>query len=224
MFICKFCNTNYSRKDNLIRHLKGNSCSVAKTMTHLDFHNRIEESEKIAIVGNNNTINNNVWNINIAINIQPISKLSLDHITEDKMKKIIDVFDHTPEKLNYLLTNYLNIVLCDKDHPENHSVKYVKKYPPVFNSVVEDKDGNVITVIKSLNDTCELLTDPILDILKMKLKECTKRCKQQDLCDDEFDDVIKELRKELKKDNIKKVLNNFLKNDLINNIEMKLSI
>lgn len=112
MFICRFCNINYSRKDSLIRHLKSNSCSVAKTMTHLDFHNKIEELEKIAIVGNNNTINNNnVWNINVAINIQPISKLSLDHITEDKMEKMVHDFDMSPKKFDYLLTNYLNIVL-----------------------------------------------------------------------------------------------------------------
>jgi prophage antirepressor-like protein len=38
---CYFCNTTYSRKESLIRHLKDNSCLVAKSMTLLDFHNKI---------------------------------------------------------------------------------------------------------------------------------------------------------------------------------------
>ena len=226
MFICRFCNKEYTRKDHLNRHLKENTCPVAKTMTHLDFHNKLDELAKVVVSGNNNVVNsnNNTYNINLAIQIQPINKLSLDHITEDKMKTIIDKFDLNPEKLNYLLTDYLNIVLCDKNHPENHSVKYIKKYPPVFNSTVEDKDGNMITVIKSLNDTCELLTDPVLDILKIKLRECTRKYKKEGEPDLDFNEAIKELRRELKKDNIKKILNNFLKNDLINNIEMKLNV
>lgn len=38
---CYFCNTTYSRKESLIRHLKDNSCHVARNMTLLDFHNKI---------------------------------------------------------------------------------------------------------------------------------------------------------------------------------------
>jgi hypothetical protein len=232
-FICKFCNLNYTRKDNLTRHLKDNRCTVAKKMSVLDFHNKLEELEKaIIITGNNNQTainshNTNNINVNVAIQIQPITKLSLDHITPDKMKEVIESYDGDPSKFSYLFTNYLNNVLCNSQHPENHSIKYVKKYPPTFNTTLEDSDGNIITVIKGLKDTCELLGDPVLDVLKVKLRECVKKYKKED--DPEYDydlyeDTIKELRKELKKDNIKKVLGNFLKNDLINNIEMKLSV
>ena len=227
-FICKFCNLNYTRKDNLTRHLKDNRCTVAKKMSVLDFHNKLEELEKtIIITGNNNQTYINSPTINVAIQIQPITKLSLDHITPDKMKEVIEGYDGDPSKFSYLFTNYLNNVLCNSQHPENHSIKYVKKYPPTFNTTLEDSDGNIITVIKGLKDTCELLGDPVLDVLKVKLRECVKKYKKED--DPEYDydlyeDTIKELRKELKKDNIKKVLGNFLKNDLINNIEMKLSV
>jgi hypothetical protein len=141
------------------------------------------------------------------------------------MKQVIETYDTDKTKLNYLLTEYLNGVLCDQEHPENHAVKYVKRYPPTFNSITEDSDGNVITTIKGLKDTCELLSDPVLDVLKTKLGECIKKYKKDDDSNYDYslyDDAIKEIRKELKKDNIKKVLSNFLKNDLINNIEMKL--
>lgn len=226
--ICRFCNTNYSRKESLLRHLKDNCCSVGKNMTLIDFHNKIEEFFKNGIVinGNNNKIDincNNTFNINIQI--QPITKLSLEHITPDKMKEVIETYDTDKTKLNFLLTEYLNGVLCDQDYPENHSIKYIKRYPPTFNSIIEDSDGNIITTIKGLKDTCELLTDPVLDVLKTKLKECIKKYKKDN--DSNYDyslyeDAIKEIRNELKKNNIKKVLSNFLKNDLINNIEMKL--
>jgi hypothetical protein len=206
---------------------------VAKTMTVLDYHNKIEELKQgLNINGNNNhhisvNSNNITNNINFNIQIQPITRLSLEHISPDRMKQVIESYDTDKTKLNYLLTEYLNGVLCDQEHPENHAVKYTKKYPPTFNSITEDSDGNTISVIKGLKDTCELLSDPVLDVLKTKLAECIKKYKKED--DTKYDyslyeDAIKELRKELKKDNIKKVLSNFLKNDLINNIEMKLSM
>jgi hypothetical protein len=225
--ICRFCNTTYSRKESLVRHLRDNSCSVGKKMTLIDFHNRIDELYKSGFVisGSNNKTDINSHNtFNIHIQIQPITKLSLEHISPDKMKQVIETYDMDKTKLNFLLTEYINNVLCDQDHPENHAVKYVKRYPPTFNSITEDADGNVITTIKGLKDTCELLSDPVLDVLKVKLSECIKKYKKEE---NEYDyslyeDAIKELRKELKKNNIKKVLSNFLKNDLINNIEMKL--
>lgn len=37
---CYFCNTIYSRKESLMRHLRDNSCSVGKNMTLLDIHNK----------------------------------------------------------------------------------------------------------------------------------------------------------------------------------------
>ena len=233
MSTCNFCNSSFTRKDNLIKHLKNNKCEVAKTMTVLDYHNKIEELKQgLNINGNNNhhisvNSNNITNNINFNIQIQPITRLSLEHISPDRMKQVIESYDTDKTKLNYLLTEYLNGVLCDQEHPENHAVKYTKKYPPTFNSITEDSDGNTISVIKGLKDTCELLSDPVLDVLKTKLAECIKKYKKED--DTKYDyslyeDAIKELRKELKKDNIKKVLSNFLKNDLINNIEMKLSM
>ena len=234
MSACNFCNASFTRKDSLMKHLKDNRCEVAKKMTVLDYHNKIEELKQgLTINGNNNhhialNSNNSITNnINFNIQIQPITKLSLEHISPDRMKQVIETYDNDKTKLNFLLTEYLNGVLCDQEHPENHAVKYTRKYPPTFNSITEDAEGNIITTIKGLKDTCEVLSDPVLDVLKIKLSECIKKYKKDDNINYDYslyEDAIKELRKELKKDNIKKVLSNFLKNDLINNIEMKLSM
>lgn len=242
-FVCHFCNASFKQKYNLVRHLDENRCKAGNKMTLLDFHMKIEEKKSelnklieeykknaINIYGDNHEINiNNLITNNIMFNIQinPINKLSLDHISTDKMKEIIESYDNDKSKLVYLLTNYINGVLCDTRHPENHAVKYTKKYPPTFKSVTEDTDGNLISNIKGLKDTCELLSDPVLDVLKNKLMECIKKYKKGDEADYDYglyQDAIKELKKELKKDNIKKVLSNFLKSDLLNNIEMKIDM
>ena len=79
----------------------------------------------------------------------------------------------------------------------------------------------------SLNGTCELLSDPVLDLLKKKLKEFIRKYQKDDHPDFDwelYEKSIIELKKELNKGNVKKVLNSFLKNDILNNIEMKLSI
>ena len=234
MFICTFCNYNFGQKYNLTKHLKNNNCESAKKMSQLDFHNKIQElQQQIIIHGNNNYANspqtNTTINLNVEIKIQPIQKLSLEHVTTEDMKKLIEKYDDdlSQSSLNFLVGNYLKNILCNKDHPENHAIKYVKKYPPTFNSVYEDADGNIINTISNLKSTTELLTDPVLDLLKVKLKEFTKKYKRNG--DEEFDydcydKSIQELRQELNKDNVKKVLNNFLQNDVLNNIEMKLSV
>lgn len=226
---CLFCNAEFNRKDNLTRHLQNNSCAVGKKMTLLDFHNKIEELQnsirELSINGDHNTTNVNSPTINLNITINPITRLTLDYIPPEHMKSIIEQFDSDPSKFNLLFTNYLNNVLCNKEHPENHSIKYIKKYPPTFQSVIQDENGNVIDTIKGLKDTCDILTDPILDALKSKLKECIKTYKHENngLDYDLYEDAIRELRKELKKDNIKKVLSSFLQHDMLNNIEMRLS-
>ena len=93
------------------------------------------------------------------------------------------------------------------------------------NCLIEDNDGNTVTVIKGLKDTCELLTDPILDQLKLKLKEFLQKYKENEEFDYSlYEDAFKELRKELNKDNVKRALRGVLKNDILHNIEMKFNI
>lgn len=234
-FTCYLCNSTFTQKHRLITHLSSRCKSVLLT-DPLQLNNLLEQQDKqikdlnkqiITIHGNQNTVNsNNTINLNILI--QPITKLSIEHISTDKMKSVIESYDKTNNsKLNSLLSEYLNGVLCDSSHPENHAVKYTKKYPPTFNAITEDAEGNIVSIIKGLKDTCELLSDPVLAVLKTKMTEFLKKYKADTEPDFDYglyEDAIDDLRKELKKDNIKKVLSSFLKNDLLNNIEMKLSV
>lgn len=240
--ICDFCKNEYYQKSNLTKHLKDSKCkmfNINNLVNILNEKNKIIEELKQQIVninGNNNITNINSNNMKIEIHINPITKLDLNYIDTDKLKDLIEKFDDGKElinsmdkfnysQLNLLLSNYIKNMIYNSEHPENHSVKYIKKKPPTYNSIIEDNDGNTVSVIKGLKDTCELLTDPILDQLKIKLKEFIKKYK--DDTEPEFDymlyeNAIKELKKELNKQNVKKALSSVLKNDILNDIEMKL--
>jgi hypothetical protein len=239
-YICKLCSNTFTQKKNLFTHLNERRCK-SPLLTDLWKLNEVliqqeekikELSKQLNITGNNNTVmnSNNDINMKIEININPITKLNVSYIEPEKMKALIESYDDgsskNSDKLNLLLSNYIKDVICDNDHPENHAVKYTKKKPPTYNSLIEDIDGNTVSVIKGLKDTCELLSDPILNKLKLKIKEFINKYK----CDDDpnfdyslYEDAINQLRKELNKDNVKKALSSVLRNDILNNIEMKLS-
>jgi len=206
-----------------------------------------EKNKLIEELQNNTTITSNKdCNIGIGINtfinvkieINPITKLQISHIETDKIKNMIEKIDDNKElvgakdkfnndKMNLLLSDYIKDMICDTEHPENHAVKYIKKKPPTYNAIIEDSEGNTVSVIKGLKDTCELLTDPILDQLKIKLKEFIKKYRKDTEPDFDYmlyENAIRELKKELNKQNVKKALSSVLKNDILNNIEMKLSV
>jgi len=233
-FKCYICSNVFAQKKNLQRHLTEKTCKspLLNNLNDLnillqeleDLKGKINISNSPIIVGNNN-----YNNIKIEIHINPITKLDTSHIEPEKMKHLIEKYDDVtpknPEKLNLLLTDYIKDVICDKEHPENHAVKYIKKKPPTYNCFIEDTEGNTVTVIKGLKDTCEVLSDPMLNTLKTKLKEFLQKYKE----DEEFDyslyeDAIKQLRKELNKGAVKKALSSVLQNDILNNIQMKLNI
>lgn len=231
MIKCNLCDHEFKKKQSLQVHLNEKRCK-SELLQNLNKLNEYIEKLK-----NNQpqTINHSIIGgekntyINVNIEINPITKLDISHIHSEKMKHLIEKYDDVipknPDKLNILLSNYIKDVICDKDHPENHVVKYIKKKPPTYNCSTEDTDGNTVTVIKGLKDTCELLSDPMLNTLKNKLKEFLEKYKE----DEEFDyslyeDAIEQLKKELNKDTVKKALSSVLQNDILNNIQMKLNI
>jgi len=255
MSYCNICGNNFTQKGHLTRHLNEKRCKgdLVKVNELIEQQKKLIEelAEKIEMnaangivkdnsknvnIGNNNTINN--INMKIEIQINPVTKLQIGHIETDKMKQMIEKYDDDKEmvgykekfnndKVNLLLSDYIKNIICDSSHPENHAVKYIKKKPPTYNALVEDSDGNTVSVIKGLKDTCELLTDPILDQLKVKLKEFIIKYKKDTEPDFDYilyENAIKELKKELNKSNVKKALSSVLKNDILNNIEMKLNV
>ena len=264
-FTCNFCNSLFSQKCNLAKHLTTNKCrssiinnliktndllteNIVKLENYeIQIKNQKNEIESLKhknamyIDGNNNTLSNfNNINMNIEINVNPITKLDIRHIEHDKLRYVIEKMDDekviggypavdkfSNDKTNMLLSEYIKNMICDSEHPENHSVKYVKKHPPTYKTQVEDTDGNTVCVIKGLKDTCELLSDPILDQLKVKLREFVLKYKGDTEPDFDYrlyENAMLELKKELNKQNVKKALNSVLKNDILNNIEMKLTL
>jgi hypothetical protein len=217
---CYFCKNSFQRKFTLDRHLKEDRCESFKKMNALDIHNMLTKNN---IKSNINTYNekctiNNINNIHIErIEIvNHINNLDTTFIEPSKMKEMVDKYNYP--KLNLLLGNYIKDIICNKNQPQNHSVKYVKKNPPTYNSLVQDSDGNLINVVKNLKDSCELLTDPILEILKTKLKQYIKHYKN----DDDYDiDTVNDICKELNKDSVRKALGSVLQNDILNDIKMK---
>jgi hypothetical protein len=241
-FICYICSNTFAQKKNLTRHLSEKTCK-SKLLTDLsELNTLLEELHKFKMHISNSPIivgNNNNNNIKIEININPVTKLDLAHIKDIELAKLIRGYDNIKHKnrsdienddkdnLNVMLSSYIKNMICDTNHPENHAVKYVKKKPPTYNSRIEDSEGNTVNVIKGLKETCEMLSDPILDQLKLKLKECIKKYKPDN--DPEFDfglydHAFKELKKELKKSTVKKALSSVLQNDILENLEMKFTI
>lgn len=183
--------------------------------------------------GDHNTNNvgdhNNNINMRVEIHINSIDKLNVQYIDVSKMKELIEVYDESrhnlfakriegqgknSERINLAISDFIKNIICNDAHPENHSVKYIRKDPPTFNSLVEDSEGNTINVMKGLKDTCELLSDPILDKLKEKLKEFIKTYKKDDKPDFDYalyETAIRELKKELNKKTVKKALGSVLK-------------
>jgi hypothetical protein len=213
----------FTLKANLKKHLMNNKCKVKNFVS---LHEKLEKLVMNNSIDNSINIDNSVnMNIKIELNINPVTKLEMSHITPEHMRTLIEEYDIKPEKAGLLLGDYVKDLICDPEHPENHIVKYIKKNPSTFSSVIEDRDGNKINVIKGLKETCELLSDPILDALKIKLREFLRKYKKNDdfnyLI---YEETIKELKYEFTKPNIKKVLSSVLQNDILNNIEMKLTI
>lgn len=243
VFVCSFCSLDFVYKKALIKHLADKRCKSVLLIDFVKLHNMFEEQKNkirhLTINGDNNGIIGDI-NMKIEINVipQPIQKLDVSYIDIAKIKEFIDIYDDArykvlasnkpdqiknPERINIALGDYIKEIIYNKEHPENHSVKYIKKDPPTFNSITEDDEGKPINVIKGLKDTCELLSDPILDKLKQKIREFIKKYKKDDDYDILYEDTIQALRLELNKKTVKKSLSSVLKNDILHDIEMKLS-
>lgn len=229
---CLFCNTEFRDTVILKRHLNRKTPCIELITLHERYEKLLKKNTDNTTVDNSvgevknsivsNGDHNQLMNIKIEINVNPVTNFNIDYLEPERMKELVQKLDCNSGKFNLLMSDYIKEIVCNKDHPENHSVKYVKKSPPIFSSVIE-KDGETISVFKGLNDTCELLTDPILSKLKVKLKEFLKKYKKDEEYE-YYEDTIDQLKKELNKDTVKKALNSVLQNDILNTIEMKLKL
>lgn len=218
--ICIFCTKDFSNKAHLKRHITNDRCNNISTEKIWELYSNVIENDenKYTNIINNN---NNSININISINVNPVNKVELGYLEPIKMKKLIEEYSY--EKSNLLFTDYIKDIIHNKEYPENHCVKYIKKCPPTYINVIE-KDGDIVKVIKNLKDSCELLSEPVLETLKKKLKECSVMLKTDCEFNNMYEDTVKEIYKELNKEVVKKALKSVLEDNILNDIEMKMNV
>lgn len=203
MYECIFCNYMFTKKSNFERHLKKN-CQEFNLMNAYDvyklFINKKEEVKDVKV--------------------NPILELNINYISVDDMIVLVDKYDDdlSFSNLKYLLLKYINNILCNKEFKENYAIKYTRKKPATYYISYTEN----LHFIKNLKDTCELLCNPILNILLDKFNEfmyVVLRDPDYDMS--LYEDTIEKLRITLNRDTIMIVLKNFLKNNILNNNEMK---
>ena len=133
-FNCLFCNTNFSNKSNLKRHV-AKYCEKAKeVISKNDKSNKTTKNTKNVkninngTINNNNTVNNNNITNNINININKFEKEDISKISyEDFMEAIKDPEDipvkylelkhiKTPSNMNICIKNKEMVYVFKGDH------------------------------------------------------------------------------------------------------------
>lgn len=201
-FKCYICGNTFLQKKNLQRHLDDFRC-------------------KSYLLKDLSQLNNLLSKCNCEyINTDRIDKNSINrlNIEAGDIKQLIILYDEYYEckkmdRLNILLSNYIKDVICNK---ENNVIKYIKKKPPTYSFYIQNENGSLIKEIKNLKDTCELLIDPIIQQLKIKLTNL----KEDESFDYELynDIIIIFIKKCLNTSNIKRALKTVLQKDILNNI------
>lgn len=221
--VCLFCNETFSKNSNLNKHLSGRRCKVDLVELHKKFFDLNQKAATVTINGDSNLtttngsiIANNTININVSVN--SIENLDVSYIADSVMKKLASEYRPGEPSVNLLISDYIKQMLCNKEHPENHPVKYIQKKPPLFNTKMLDSDGKIINVVKNLSETLALIHDPILNILISKLKDYIENYKE----DPEYDrKKVNSIYREMKQETVREALKTVLKNDILQDIEMK---
>jgi len=217
---CPFCAKDFFQKSNMEKHLKNAKCTVLPTLSQFEIYT-------LMCQWGQDTKPNNKPKVSTSSEqhkANPISQASATHISVERMRNLIEKYD-TPDgksKLGLLLSDYIRDILCNKDHPENHVVKYVRLKPPTFHVVSLGENGDTLTSIKGIKDTCDVLTTPLFQLLKAKLKECLRCIKHDPTFDfDIYEEGIKNLKSDLNEGIVKKVIGNILRYDIVNDHYMK---
>jgi hypothetical protein len=190
-----------------------------------ELQEQLEKSQKISNSHvnshNNTTINSN--NVNIVIQVQPIGKMNLDYIKKEYLQEMFDKLNKDQAgNMDLVLKNYIRKILSNEDHPENHAVKYTKKDPPMFSTLVTEDDKET-RVVNDLVDTCELISEPLIEQMLKKIKKSWREFRQDPDFDETMDvNLLDDLRSKLKNDNVRRILKKYLKSDILENVEMKI--
>jgi hypothetical protein len=146
---CVFCKDNFSTKGNLTRHLRNKKCKSPLLDDWVLLHEFIQQLAP-----------NHEHQVPLAVpEINDIKSLNLSYLTPDRIKPLLDRYD-----IN-LLEEYIYDIIYNKEHPENHIVKYNTRYPQTF--VYE---GSVLF----LDAVIRKLEAPIGDIIELHKRRCLK--------------------------------------------------
>lgn len=205
VFVCNLCNTLFIQKGNLDKHLRERRCKSELLDDWVKLNNFLN-----VLKHDNRVINKNVLSIN---------DLNTEYIEESKMKSFIEIYDKDADKLVELLCLYIREIIHNKDHVENHCIKYINKRSMIFSILIQkdDKNENVIGFYKEI---CNIASDYILNYVLKNLKKCVHYYKNDVIFQDLYEDTIIKLKGDIKK-NILKSLNLCLKRYILNDIDMK---
>jgi len=237
MVECVFCNKTFSRRDNCLTHINTDKC--IKPISKEGIFRVIEQKDKeIAslkeelskaqtIINSPHHINHSTVqshnNYNININFHPINQLNMDHIHKEYLQEMFDKLNKDQAgNMDLVLKRYIANMLSNKDYPDNHAVKYTKKDPPMFSTLVTENETQV-RVINDLKDTCDLISEPLIEQMLKKIKDSWREMRQDPDFDETMDvNLLEALRDKLKNENVRRILKRYLRSDILENIEMKI--
>ena len=167
---CEYCLREYSRRDNLTKHLK--TCKKKKEAESLVIQNEkimkmekeIEELKKCKNIINNNTTNSNNNNTNMInnIHINNYGDESLKHLRNKDFANLLSgIYSAVPkliEKIHF-----------DPDHPENQNIKFTNKKLPYLKVLKNDKWQLVSKkneLLDLIDNKCFLLREKYYSILE----------------------------------------------------------
>jgi len=176
---CPYCNGLYSRKNNLVSHIK-NFCRIVKNKVvqiEKEELQQIKEeigklSNKTQIVNNYNNTTNNLQQINQNILLQAYGKENQLKVSDDFMTKVIK----NPIKG---IPDLISMTHFNPKNPENQNVRYNGKrsfYVDVFNGnfwEAKDKGEVIHDMIVSKKDFADDYFDDAVEknSIKEKVKE-----------------------------------------------------
>jgi len=173
---------------------------------------------------NNNEDNTNIVN-NIMIN--PINKLNLKDNIQNNKNLIIKYEKHkhncSDDLLQSMLSDYIKNLILNKNNPENHCIKYIKKKPPTYNiKILDENNNNPTYIIKKLHECPVILYDPICKIIKKQLKSLLYKSSNNNEDDDDdleyTNNTVHSLANQLTHHHGQKILMRSIKSVLHNNI------
>ena len=245
IFNCFKCDNVFTIRSSLQRHLSLDRCKGEITDNDIsnllitkekEYNKEIDKYKKeikelkemLEKVGDsyshNNHTNIHSNNVNIIIQVQPIDKLNLDYIHKEYLQKMFDKLNKDQSgNMDLVLKKYIQSIIANPDHPENHAVKYTKKDPPMFSTLITDDDNIEKRVVNDLKDTCDLISEPLIEQMLKKIKESWREFRQDPDFDETMDvNLLEALRDKLKNENVRRILKRFIKSDILENVQMRI--